>query len=234
MRAFVTENGGATPRTFLCRLAATDALANEQAVKVLGILLHEIAGAADYLATTDLSADMKNGLNATLVALANTFSPEQLNSNLMNFLPSVEVSIGAFAMIQQFAGLPDQPTSSTELDALLADMATTRASIESSDFAEIIKSTAIKHMSILETMLRNIDIVGVDAALSAYYDLIIRLRRETTGSPDPGGHIARIWGEVEKWAGRLEILEQIYTHGQTLIEGAEKVIHVLPHLPPLG
>lgn len=225
-----TGNG----KAFIARLGGKPDITNVECTKILAVILYECYSAIDYIRTTDLSDDMKAGLVATTTALIAGMSPENLNNQLGGYIQGLDTSIGAFAMIVHATAGSDVEVGGSEIDDLISELAQVREQFDASDLAPSVKTTAKIHISILETMLRNISVVGIDAALSAYYDLVIHLRRESKNSPDPTGLFARIWGEVEKWAGRLEIIESLFTHGQNLIETGEKIVHALPHFPSLG
>jgi hypothetical protein len=189
----------------------------------------KITEARDYVDGSSLSAEARKGLMATLDALDKAFDV-RLGSNAVNqFLPHPEIMITNFAILVSAAGLEPPPTPN-EVFELHTEIEKLKIQLNGSDMDARVTTLAFRHLSVLQSVLSNIDALGVDAALLAYNELLLRLHRaEATASPDTREKLAKIWPIVEQWAGRLTIIEGALTRGQSLIEHASKMISLIPH-----
>lgn len=95
-----------------------------------------------------------------------------------------------------------------------------------------IHNTVLNHISIFKSFLSNVDVVGLDAAFEAYMMLCLKLKRRetTTDSQRVKDFIGKIWPEIERWAGRLSMLNKAYASGHILVERALHASQLIGHV----
>lgn len=188
-----------------------------------------VALAADaHIRASPWDDEAKQGLLHVTSNLQQAFSPVGCGQPIANYLPTLDSAITMFAILSSAAGLPSAGPAPAELNDLLAEIAALIQVIDGAGLDPLVHRTAKEHLRALETLLRNVDAFGVDAALVAYFELIARLRRvERTATPATKEVLAKIWPEVERWAGRLAIIEEAINNGHGLLEHAGSAIKLL-------
>lgn len=203
-------------------------------VKLAAYAIEQAEATEAYVKATQLSEEAKQGLLQTTASLRNAFDLPHLNNTpVTSHLPALDTAISQYAILVSAAGLDISAPPTAEVVDLVKELDLFAASLAGAELDPLVLETATKHVAVLKALLQNVDALGVEAALAAYSELVFRLRSaDLTGSAKSKQAMAKVWPEVERWAGRLAIIDQAYTQGGHLLGqlgGAAKFL--LGHLP---
>lgn len=202
-------------------------------VKLAAYVIEQVEATEAYVKATQLSDEAKQGLLQTTEAIRRAFELQHLGTHGLNsFLPALDAAVSQYAILISAAGLDRTPTPTAEVSELVADLDRFTTSLAQAELDPLVRETAEKHVAVLKALLQNVGAVGIEAALAAYSELVFRLRSaDLSASEKSKQSMAKIWPEIERWAGRLAIIDHAYTQGGHLLEhlgGAAKLL--LTHL----
>ena len=190
--------------------------------------MEHVENARLAITQSELSQEAKDGLIATLTGLSQTFSFENFGSAVQNFLPALDSSITNFAIIASMADAQFSEAARAEVSTLVGEIDGLAAEIRASNLDVRLRDIIVRHLGILAAMLRNADAVGVEPALSAYFDLMWHLRgaaNEDKASADQSA--SGFWEKMKSWGDRLTTLANMADSGTKLLPYAEKVPDLL-------
>lgn len=198
------------------------------ALRVCAYVQDQCDGALSIIGQSHLADEAKTGLNQTVHALRHAFSIGQLGAAVISHLPQLDASISSFAILESVSNISRAPEDLSELVELIGEIEKIAAAFEDAGIDPLVRDTAKKHLHVLLTLLKNVDALGVDAAMVAYAELVIRLRRvDATASETARAKTAKVWPVIEKWLGRLAIIDKALNSGQGLLEQAHGLGQVL-------
>ena len=169
-------------------------------------------------------------LIATVDGLNMMVRYDQINGPITGHLVHIDNSIASFAIF--VAMLPAEPMESEDdgLASLIADIEATAHSIAEFRLAPEVAELAKRHMAVLLLLLRTADAMGTDAALAAYAELIVRLRREKPQASEMGSPKQDFWDRITSWADRLTKWSDATEKGISLLGHASKAPELLSHI----
>lgn len=234
IRKTFEPNQGHAGLTYIQTWAGTDITA-PQSLRIAAYVLDQASGAESLIAGSTLDDEAKAGLIQTTTALTSAFSLAGLQNQMAAFFPAFDSAISNFAILASATGGLSAAPDHTEVDALLRDVDEMINSVRSSAMDPIVRDTAIRHLVVLRTLLANVDALGVDSAMAAYLELLIRLRRaEGAASQSTKAEVKGIWPQIEKWAARLNLIDKAINDGSGFLSHFESVPSLLEHLPPMS
>ena len=176
------------------------------ALRLCAYVQDQCDGALSLIDQSGLAQEAKAGLSQTVKSLQVAFSISGMNSAVTQQFPQLDAAISSFAILESVSNLSGGPPDKTELEQLIRDVEEVSASFDDSDIDPVVRDTAKKHLHVLLALLRNADALGVDAAMVAYAELVIRLKRvDASASEVARSKVANIWPKVERWGGRIRI-----------------------------
>jgi hypothetical protein len=177
-----------------------------------------------------MDSEGRDGLIQQIMQMKQMFSPPGLNNNTTSYVPNADVLVSQFAIISGFYSDSPAPYAGTEagIGELIAEIDQLEGVISSSDQPPEVVGLINSQLDALKFFIRNVDLLGFDAAYSAYFDLVIRLRRVEKNVPATGAILAEVWPSVERWAGRLAIIEGLVSNSEKLIAAAENLHKLIP------
>jgi hypothetical protein len=195
-------------------------------LKMCQTIQKNLDGAHDVVTYSSLSDEAEAGLIETVVALKEAFSLGAVGGLVQNYLRAIDSSITNFAIIT--SSLDIKPSAEAEIDALCKELMDFVQNIDSFELEPGLESCAKRHVLVLLSMLINVQALGIDSALSAYYDMLLALRRQggANSGTDSSSKKGSFWQSVKSWSGRLESICKI-------IEIGNKAIPYLDDLPRL-
>lgn len=207
-------------------------LSEAQIARIFSYVLETASDAEVIISNSSLSDEAKDGLIETTKALQSAFRIPHANNQLQGSLSSLGAAISNFSILTSATGLTAAPETD-EVASLIESIEALRERFSDEIDDPVVRETAKRHINVLLTFLKNIDAFGVDAAMAAYAELTIRLHRagSTTKSEQTKASLKNLWPEVERWAGRLAIIDQAYNSGQSLLGHAGELLSLLPHIP---
>jgi len=224
-----------SPRNLVQLWTGGNAPPSSLVLKIAAYVAELAEEAEAYIGATQLSDEAKSGLLQTTWSVKQAFDLVHIQQSVQQSLPALDAAISQFAILISAAGLDAVPPPDAEVLGLVEDIDRMISSLEDADIDPLVASAARKHLNVLKTLLQNVDAFGVEAALAAYSELVIRLRSaDLAASAASSQTLSKIWPEIERWAGRLAIIDQAYTQGGRLLGelgGTARLL--LSHLPPV-
>lgn len=226
------ELNGHPPPEYVKKWAGTE-ISPAAILRVCAYVQDQCDGALLIIDQSSLASEAKAGLCQTVKSLENAFAIGSLSSQLIGHFPQLDAAISSFAILESVSNLGSGPVDRTELDGLIKEVEGIAAIFAEAEIDPLVKETAKKHLAVLLALLRNADALGVDAAMVAYTELVIRLKRvEATASASARAKTAKVWPVIEKWGGRLALISDAMNAGQGLLDHAQVIGQgLLSHLP---
>ena len=198
------------------------------ALKMAAYMHEQCEGAIIILQQSNLTTEAKEGLTQTVVQLASAFSMSNLNSAPNSFLPQIEAAISQFAIIVSITGKDLRASENVELVQLLSEVEAVRERFNQIGVDPLVADIANKNLHVLATMLRNVDALGLDSALSCYYEMIIRLKRADDGaSPASKSKSSELWDKIKSWQERFTSIDQAVNTGSSLLQHGESLFKLI-------
>lgn len=212
-------NGHPAP-AFINKWAGIE-LQEAASLRVCAYVQDQCDGANALIMQSRLPEEAQVGLNQTVSSLKLAFSIPQLSAAVISHLPQLDASISSFAILEGVSNLAGPKPDVPELSELIAEIEQVSAMFDDAEIDPIVRTTAKRHLNLLFALLNNVEAFGVDAAMAAYAELVIRLRRvDSTASEAARSKTSKVWPTIEKWFGRLAIIDKAYNDGQNLLEQA--------------
>jgi len=219
------------PSDLLALWADQKNLTPSSMAKVSAYLCDNLEVARYFISQSNLDSEQKAGPLNTINLLSNTFAYSALHSAHSPWQARIDSDISQFSVLSMMLGLPKEAQSPPELADLIADVENIRQQFSDADIDPLVRDTAQKHIDILLCLLKNAQTFGIDAAKAAYAELVVRLLgavRSSKSGPTP--KVMTIWAEIERWSGRLAIIDQAWTHGANLLSKFESVPAIMHQL----
>jgi hypothetical protein len=176
-----------------------------------------------------IDGEGRDGIVKTLEQVQASLSPYNLQNAANNFFSNIAITLSQLSLISGMYGLRQSPylNSKNEIDDLIKDLSDELNRLDGEEFSEI-RDYARKQIAALILLLRSADTFGIEAAFAAYFQLLLNVKRAKAASSKPTKDVAnRLWPAVERWAGRLAIIEAAVTHSQSLITAGKGVMLLL-------
>ena len=196
--------------------------------KVAGYVLENAAAAEAQITVSQLNEEAKSGLLQTIEALQNAFMFGNMNSSVRGFFPALETSVTSFAILVSASGLSEGLENESEINELVSEIEVTYASLDSLGLHPLVRETAKRHIAVLLTLLKNAQALGVDAAMAAYFELIVHLKRAEQSKPMKNATDDRtFWDTLKKWGSRLSTISEIADKGGSLLKRVDDITPLL-------
>ncbi|WP_284878260.1 hypothetical protein [Brevundimonas sp. MEB006b] len=214
---------GAAVTTFLQELRGV-ASDSPEFFRVAGEAQRQLSEAKFIIeADSRMDSEGRDGLIQQITMMKTMFSPSGLVSQAAQYVPNPDVLVSQFAIISGFYSSVPNPyaQAGAELTDLIAEIDQLDGVVSSSEQPPEVVELIRDQLRALRFFLSNVEMLGFDAAYSAYFDLVIRLRRQQRGDANVAAFVVTLWPSVERWAGRLAIIEGLVSNSEKLIETAE-------------
>ncbi len=216
-RAFKNHNKGHSAANLVktwCKNSPSEA----EILRVSCYILEEIYKAKSVISSSNLTDEAKEGLLGHLSRLEKAFSLEGINNPTSNYISDYKGAISHFVILLSASGLNTERTVPDEASTLITEIEQMIDAFSDPAIDPLVRDTARRHLQILATMLRHIPIFGLEAALTSYFELMMKIRRVETGaSKETKSKVNGFWTSMEKWAGRLSSIDKIWNAGARAI-----------------
>ena len=194
---------------------------------------NHVADAQIAIANSSLTDEAKGGLAATLTGLSQCFSIEMLQQAISSFLPALDSSITNFAIIASMMDVSFSQKTQDEIDEVISDIDSLINDLNEREFDPSLRAALVRQLYMVTAMLRNAQAVGTDAALSAFFDIILRKKDDDRSTLDPAiAEVRRsIWERIASIGDKLTKIASIAESGQKLLPYLEKIPSLLKHIP---
>ena len=197
-------------------------------LRIAFYIIEQCDEACTLITLSTLDEEATAGLTQTARALKSAFLYTSFSNAMNNYLPQIDGSISSFAILNSVVSSGIAPSQDANLQELVVEVEKVSALFDEDGIDPLVKATAQRHLHVLLTLLRNVDALGLDAAMSAYSELVIRLRRaETTASADSREKTSTIWVTVKQWQDRFASIDAAVNTGASLLQHAQTIGHTL-------
>ncbi len=171
--------------------------------------------------------EMKVGITHITAKMREGFSLDNIGSNLMNSFPALPQSIGSLRTFLKLMQLEHSHQAELASD-LLAEIEDVLSGDAFAALDARIAEIARRHLRMLTIMLNHLDAFGVEAAMIAYSELIVRLQQAARDAAPADREKAKgVIERMSKWWERLKTLNEAYETGTKLIENASDAMDLL-------
>lgn len=205
---------------------------DQATLRISAYILDQILGAEILIQNSKLADEAKQGLLQTTGSLKVAFSLNGLTTAIQNHLPALDAALSSFAILASATGVGDPLPRVAELSDILTDIEQLNELFNDPEIDPLVRETALKHLAVLAALLNNVEAFGVDSAIAAYWEMVIRLKRaEKNATEDTKEKLKKVWPKIEQWAGRLTIIEQAMNAGTSILSDFSAAAQtLLPHL----
>ena len=189
-------------------------------------IVEEIEDATNVVASSSLTEEAKEGLLATLSGLRAAFDLGGINTAINSYVPAIDSAITNFAIVSSLVGADFPEEAKLEIDNLVQEMTSLRDSPELAELDPALRQTVVRQLNAIIALLHNAAAVGVEAAISAYLDLLVKMRRAKPDEADPKAKES-VWATVANWGGRLIKVSDLVDAGSKLLPLIEKAPDLL-------
>lgn len=199
-------------------------------MRALASMQERVCWAIDVVTTDErIDGEGKDGLLTTLGQINQSLSPASMHTALRQFYPNLSITISQISLVAGLSGLTGSPFAAArgEIDELLSELEAELERLSTEEFSDI-REFARKQIAALIMFLKNVEVFGAESAYTAYFQLALSVRRARESNSESNRAVSeRLWPAVERWAGRLAIIEAAVTHSQSLIAAGRQAILLL-------
>lgn len=151
---------------------------------------------------------------------------------IAHHIPQFDSAISSFAILASVYQTDKKTSENSDLKALIDEIDFVITLFDDPEIDDLVKDVAIRHLHVLKALLNNVDAFGIDAAMAAYAELVVRLRREDQSSKSTSQKkISGIWSSINKFIERLTSIDKAVNTGENLLtHGHQAAQHVLGFL----
>jgi len=201
-------------------------------LRVACYVQEQIRLAQEVIASSQLTDEAKAGVSGTLTGMSNAFSLENLNSPFTNHVGNVTGSISNFVILLSASGISESTALPEDLSNLIREIADTMTLFDDATIDPAVRDVAKRHLQILSTLLQHIPIFGLEAALTSYFELMMKVRRTDSGSSEAShAKTAPIWDKMKAWGSRLDSIDKLINGAVKLGDKAQKAAGLLDYIP---
>ena len=201
------------------------------ALAMASSIQEQLRGAQSVIEASSLTTEAKSGLLVTIAGLVNAFSLAGLNGQLAQFIPALDPAITNFAIISSLSSSTQPDSLSQTINNLIRDIDELADSAKACQMDQVLRDTIVRNLVILATMLRNVEAVGIDGAVTSYFDLLVRVRRsEKSASNESKKSMHGFWPAINSLGEKIGKISGLLEAGMKLISYAEKLPNLLENL----
>lgn len=200
------------------------------ALKICAYLIEQIDQAQVVIENLQISQEAKEGVQSATEKLLETFSLKNIAGDISRVRNMAGQYISNFVILLSAYGIPESVDIKPSAADLISDIEEAISLFGDEDIDPSVRLVAIDHLKILLLLLKNVDLLGLEPALSEYFSAMMKIRRADIGSGSKAhAKMKPIWDRLESWGERLGTLDKIVNSGAKLIENGSKVTDLLQH-----
>jgi hypothetical protein len=227
LRRFKSTAGMSVGNTTLDYIQKWVGGSNAAAVaKVQISVLENTKIASSVVTNSRLSEEAKIGLLHTLAQMETMFSAGQITGSVQAYFPALDSAITNFAIVTSHIQASVSAESIEAAKNLASEIDDLISQIDSLSSDQVQREICRRHLNALSGLLKNIDAFGVDTALSAYYDMILSLRKDLRTQTEDSSNGDGIWAKIKSIGGKLKDLND-------LVETGAKILPYVDDLPKM-
>lgn len=198
--------------------AATTDQDSGQILKLIAYVQEQCEGALALINSLEISEEDKAGPIQTITHLRTAFNFGMMGSAISQSIPHLAASLSGFRMfvlaLESDVLISDNP----EIKSIIAEIVDLQAKLGSSDVDRFVRETAQRHLHILHSLLVNVDAFGIDSAMAAYFEMVVRIQKaEKIASDTSRNTMKGFWPFMKKWGDRLKSVDDAASVGVKLV-----------------
>lgn len=211
-----------------------DKVAGSSILKVAAYLVEQTSLAKIVIDKSRLSPEAKQGILANISGLSRAFSLENINKPWRQSTEDIGGAITNLVILLSSIGVDADITNPDDANALAADVRSMMTKFEDGDIDPDVRDVAARHLQILVVLLENLPIFGIEAAMSIYFEMVVRLRRADIGASEAShSKTSSMFDKIKTWGERLNSIDGVWNAGARLLGHADKaqgLLHYIPHM----
>jgi hypothetical protein len=210
-------------------MVAGDAALMEMARQIL----QEIEQAHAAIVNSGMDPESRHGVEKALERLRSAFALAGVTSQLGTKVGDVAGAISNFTILLRGSGIEPNANTPPEAVELAEELEKLMQAFNEAGVDPAIKELCKQHLQVLATMLRHLPIFGLDAAMTTYFELLLKLKRaETQGTPEQKKAIKPLSAKIDGLKKNLMALDAIWNVGSALLTHGKTGAQLLGLLPP--
>lgn len=204
---------------------------DSEVLKIASHIVEQGCLAKTVIENSKLDPEAKSGVVAAIDQVINAFSVEGMNSAWSSHVRNVEGGISNLVILLSAMQLPTA-SEPPELGKLLADIAEMVELFETTSLDPAVRDVGLRHILILQTLLTNIVLFGAEAALTTYFELIMKLRRTDAGASNAAQRsFDPLFDKIKEWGPSLYEIDKAMNNKARLVADLSKPMDVLEYVP---
>ena len=200
--------------TFLQFVHASTGSSDElTTLKFLAAVHANLIASKDTIFNSSLDDEAKTGIVSTIQALQQGFTTSALHNQIPSILPAMDSAITNFSILVGAFSLKLPSEAIEKIDDLIKDIEILITDIDGYCLSVALKEIFLRQSRLLVSLLKNCQAIGVDGSISAYYDMIIALRKESVDDATS----KTFWDRIKVWADRLDSIFSAVQIGNKLV-----------------
>lgn len=217
------------------RKLAGQTLSEPEVLRMTAYASDQASAAQTLIQNSQLSEEAKNGLVETTAALVAACSLSGINNQLASYFPKIDSSLSSFSILASVRGAVPTALDVPEVLSLVEEIDALRENLHTYGLDPIVFETTMRHLTLLSSLLKNVEAFGVDSAMVAYTELVLRFRRASAEPSEISkAGIQRVWAQIEQWTGRLTLIEHAINSGTSILSPLPSLTTIVHHLPHIA
>lgn len=189
-----------------------------QILKMVAYIQEQCEGALALVNSLEIPEEDKAGPIQTITHLRGAFNFAMMGSAIGQSIPHLAASLSGFRMFvlafESDVLISDNP----EIRAIIAEIVELQGELGSSGIDRFVRETAQRHLHILHSLLVNVDALGVDSAMAAYFEMVVRIQKAEKMADDTSRETMKgFWPFMRKWGDRLKSVDDAASVGVKLV-----------------
>lgn len=191
---------------------------SSQILKMIAYIQEQCEGALALMNRLEIPDEDKAGPVQTVTHLRAAFNLNMISSDIKQSLPHLAVSLSGFRMFVLAFDSDVLISDHPEIQSIIAEIAELRQKLGKVDVDPFVRDTAQRHLHILHSLLVNVDALGVDSAMAAYFEMVIRIQKaEKLAGETSQEAMSGFWPFMKKWGERLKSVDDATSVGVKLV-----------------
>ena len=185
-------------------------------------IIEQVNEAENYIKSRNLHPEAEEGLMTTIIGVRQAFALEGFQTQIAQFIPSVETSISSFSMLVGImkTGSPDRILPE-DVSIICSEMQALLDIINNSSIPYEIRATVSDYIKILIGLVNNVQIVGADSALFSFFEMMKKIHKSGCEDEIKEAVGQDGWEQMKKWGSRINSIGEAVSGGAKFLEGAK-------------
>lgn len=232
LRLVARQSSGQTA-SLITKLAGKD-ITPRSLLRILAYIHDQLDAATAIVAASPLVDEAKAGVFQGINMLRTMFDLGNLRTDLSAYSGQTPGYISNLVILLSSGGFSTETSTPQEADDLAREIDEFTVKFDDPQMDPVVAEIAKKHLIVLSTLLRHVNVFGLEPALSSYFELVMKLRRaDSKSSEGSKSALDKLMVTVRTWGDRLSTIDGAITTGGNLLDRAKSAGSLLEYIPPL-